>query len=174
MNTLTPLQPLIYTPRANDRFTNKPSEKVWYATKKVPIDIPLYFKIEAGFEGGDELDVIVSLYEASDDVLMSQSELLTSKTVRISNSTKWYVITSDYPVYKTKESTYLKLVVAFSSENAVYFQLNYAQVGSDPISLGGRGSREKHPHTYVIPESLDQCCEMQRKYLRKKGLDVHF
>lgn len=100
----------------------------------VPQDIPLYFYLESSFENGSFLDATIALYEGQD--------LLIKKNVRLKNQNIWSSISSDYPVYKKKGDSKLRLQISFPfSEPGLKFNLNYAQVGTDPKSLGGRGRR---------------------------------
>ena len=122
----------------------------------VPSNIPLYFKTEVGFEGPGSPEVTITIFECSNPILNYLASLLTSKVVVISNSARWSEINSDYPVYKRTDNSYLIFEVTFRTNKAEYFQLNYAQVGTDPISLGGRGGRPKSKHTYMPIKSREE------------------
>ncbi len=87
---------------------------------------------------------------ASSDVVGS-GHLLTQKKVRINDSKSWHVIASDYPFYKQKAGE-TSLIIDISGnflgeehkeEEEEIFLLNYAQVGSNPGTLGGREYRPK-------------------------------
>ena len=69
--------------------------------------------------------------------------LLSVKTLEFADSGVWHLIISDYPAYKKHEDSKLELRIERISENGI-LQINYAQVGSDPKALGGRGARKKN------------------------------
>lgn len=101
---------------------------------------------------------------------IKESQILSKKAKIIDGQTSWHSIISDYPGYKKQQDSAVFLRVFFSRpssdsvpalENYPYtntpvfleskhhlseveVQLNYAQVGTDPKSLGGRGARKKN------------------------------
>lgn len=140
----------------------------YYIMGNVPQNIPLYFYAELGFEGTSAFEVTISLYETISKASNIENEhpfekgsgesLLVTKTIRMTNNDQWNVVSSDFPVYKKAVGTLLQLMIVFKPiNNAGIFQINYAQVGTDPKSLGGRLLRPKQPCTYK-PVGCASCC----------------
>ncbi len=119
----------------------------FYAMNGVPKDIPLYFAIEVGHAQDGPVRIEVELHEVSGGGDgrggRVETSILSRQTVEINNKESWLVIASDYPAYKKHENWPLLLVITFPYRSSKV-QLNYAQVGTDPKALGGRGARKKN------------------------------
>ncbi|MEI6790524.1 MAG: hypothetical protein WCK42_05025 [Myxococcaceae bacterium] len=122
-----------------------------YVMCKVPQDVQLYFLVEVGHKYDQTLLVEVILEEITNRMnpkgrdynAIHDNHILSKKRVEIHDQNSWTLIQSDYPAYKKHECSILLLKIIFPEKtNAV--QLNYAQVGTDPKALGGRGARNKN------------------------------
>ena len=126
---------------------NGPSKKnnyynrgyVSYDMNNVLDSVPLYFYVEVGFyrhsdSFNNSLDVLVELKE--------RGETFLSKNVELRNSDMWTVIRSDHPGYKRYHDKQVTLLISYDALSGKDFRLNYAQVGTDLLQLGGRGERD--------------------------------
>lgn len=63
------------------------------------------------------------------------------KKVYLSNRNMWSAVVADFPAYKNSSDTILYLLIQHRCSDGLH--VNYAQVGTDLLMLGGRGTRSR-------------------------------
>lgn len=110
-----------------------------------PVDVPLYYSIEVGYaretQEDDPLQIQMEIREDWDEGWKSVFNILTQALVTVTGEDQWHIINSVYPVYRKNVNSSMSLVLMSAGMTQIH--LNYAQVGTDPASLGGRGPRAR-------------------------------
>jgi len=121
------------------------AKNCYYELQNVPLDVALYYTVEVGFHDIEKKDsqrqIRVEIVEMWNGQFTSIFSILTTTLVKLLDENSWHVINSVYPVYRKNENSTLSFIVA--SEHFQEIHLNYAQVGLDPMALGGRGPRPR-------------------------------
>ena len=69
--------------------------------------------------------------------------MLSKKNMDLRGKDLWHVVSSEYQGYKKYKDSDLILKISCFTQD-ISFQINFAQVGTDPKALGGRGARNKN------------------------------
>lgn len=145
-----------------------------YHFRDVPAEQPLYFVVEVGTESEGLFNVEVILVEnyrfecggklCRDHHLddwgrgymahlrncreyceskLPYFAMLSKKNMDLRGKDLWHVVSSEYQGYKKYKDSDLILKISCFTQD-ISFQINFAQVGTDPKALGGRGARNKN------------------------------
>ena len=169
----------------------------FYDMKDVPANVPLFVKVELGLEDVSNVKVelilseetkpdtwrpycalrsegfLIKEYLAWKNQRFDERQLLLKK-FQIKDSNQWVAVNSDFPVYKNGNNTLLRLKIKFtrnSKSKSGRFLLNYAQVGTDSQTLGGRGGRMKEKSTIEVIEDYENTCNLKGKGFFKQEYD---
>ena len=153
----------------SDQYAEIFKNNYFYVMNGVSNGVPLYFAVEIGTDSQSQVSFEIKLTELykrtakngrscdgnfntadrNDMAVLTEcrgmpaSGLLAVKNLTVQGNDIWHWISSDYPAYTKKIDSEVQLSISVLGQ-ANIFQINYAQVGTDPKALGGRGARKKN------------------------------
>ena len=101
--------------------------------------LPMLFKAEVSL--GDDCDPL----RVEIGIIELGAGVLTNEVFVIEDPTQWVTLQSSFPVWQENELADVYVYLRFEStgETLCSLQVDYFQVGSDALSLGGNGTRTK-------------------------------